>query len=69
VSLNLGSFPASAEQVSRERALIFLSGVPLFVAGVAIVRVHNIWAGGWPVLVTLLGWLILSSVALHACCS
>jgi len=21
------------------------------------VRVHNIWAGGWPVLVTVLGWL------------
>ena len=28
-----------------------------WLAGVAIVRVHNIWAGGWPVSVTILGWL------------
>jgi hypothetical protein len=54
---NLASFPALAEQVSREPALIFLSGVLLFVAGLAIVRVHNVWSGGWPVLVTILGWL------------
>lgn|SRR5262249_18983111 len=54
---NLGAFPALAEQVSREPALIFLSGVLLFVAGLTIVRVHNAWSGGWPVLVTILGWL------------
>jgi hypothetical protein len=59
VLLNLGSFPALAEQVSRDPVLIFLSGILLFVAGLAIVRAHNIWAGSWPVLVTVLGWLIL----------
>lgn len=59
VVLNLGSFHALAEQVSRDPALIFLSGILLFVAGLAIVRAHNIWAGGWPVLVTVFGWLIL----------
>jgi len=46
-----------AEQFSRDPALIFLSGILLLVAGIAIVRAHNIWAGGWPVLVTVLGWL------------
>ena len=56
---NLGAFPALAEQISREPALIFVSGVLLFVAGLAIVRVHNLWSGGWPVLVTILGWLAL----------
>jgi hypothetical protein len=59
ILLNLASFPALAEQVSREPALIFLSGLLLFVAGLAIVRVHNVWSGGWPVLVTILGWLAL----------
>jgi hypothetical protein len=29
----------------------------LLVAGLAIVRAHNIWAGGSPMLVTVLGWL------------
>lgn len=53
------SIPELAEQVSRDPALIFLSGVLLFVAGLAIVRTHNIWTFGWPVLVTILGWLAI----------
>jgi hypothetical protein len=57
--LNIGSFPALAEQVSRDLALIFVSGILLFVAGLAIVRVHNRWTNGWPVLVTVLGWLFV----------
>ena len=35
--LNIGSFPTLAEQVSRDPALIFVSGILLFVAGLAIV--------------------------------
>jgi hypothetical protein len=57
VLINFGSSTALAEQFSRDPALFFVSGVLVFVAGIAIVRVHNIWAGGWPVLVTVLGWL------------
>jgi hypothetical protein len=57
--LNLGSFPALAEQISRDPGLIFVSGILLFVAGLAILRAHNIWVGGWPVLVTILGWLAI----------
>lgn len=48
--LNFASSPELAEQISRDPGVIFLSGILLFVAGVAIVRAHNIWAGGWPVL-------------------
>src|ERR1700736_1082236 len=59
--LNIGSFPALAEQVSRDPALIFVSGILLFVAGLAIVRVHDRWTNGWPVLVTVLGWLAVFS--------
>lgn len=34
----------------------YLNGFVLFVAGLAIVRVHNRWRRGWPILVTLVGW-------------
>ena len=62
--LNIGSLPTLAEQVSRDPALIFVSGILLFVAGLAIVRAHNRWTEEWPVLVTILGWLaILSGLA------
>jgi hypothetical protein len=59
VLLNLGVWPALVERAFRDPPLVFVSGFPLFVAGLAIVRVHNRWAGGWPLLVTVLGWLAL----------
>src|SRR6476659_755834 len=39
--------------------VVYLSGTLMFVAGLAIVRVHNRWAANWTVLVTLTGWFFL----------
>ena len=39
--------------------VVYLSGVLMFVAGLAIVRAHNIWVRNWTVLVTLSGWFFL----------
>lgn len=57
--LNLDSISAIAQEIPHEVALIMTSGILLFVAGLAIIRVHNRWSGGWPVLVTIFGWLFL----------
>lgn len=38
---------------------IYLAGCLWFVAGIAIVRDHNRWAGGWPLVITLVGWFAL----------
>lgn len=61
VLLNISALPALAEQIAHDAALVFLSGILLLVAGLAIVRVHNRWQGGWPVVVTILGWVCLIS--------
>ena len=39
--------------------VVYLSGVLMFVAGLAVVRAHNVWARNWTVLVTLTGWFFL----------
>jgi len=39
--------------------VVYLSGVLMFVAGLAIVRAHNHWVGDWTVLITLSGWFFL----------
>ena len=39
--------------------VVYLSGVLMFVGGLAIVRAHNHWALDWTVLVTLSGWFFL----------
>ena len=40
--------------------VVYLSGVLMFVGGLAIVRTHNHWARDWTVLVTLSGWFSLA---------
>ena len=40
--------------------VVYLSGVLMFVAGLAIVRAHNHWRTNWTVLVTLSGWFALT---------
>jgi hypothetical protein len=40
--------------------VVYLSGVLMFVAGLAIVRSHNLWQRDWTLLVTLCGWLLLA---------
>jgi len=57
--LNLGAIPVLVEAVSHDPALVLVSGVVTFVAGLAVVRSHNRWAADWTVLVTILGWLAL----------
>ena len=57
--LNLSFLPALIEQGAADRALIYTTGLITFVVGLAIVRAHNRWSGGWPVVVTVLGWLFL----------
>ena len=57
VLLNLGTWPALVEQGFRDPALMFVSGFPLFVATCHRARAQS--EGGWPVLVTVVGWLAL----------
>jgi hypothetical protein len=54
---NHARFPALVGQLAHDPGLIFLSSVLSLVSGIAIVRVHNFWTGGWPVILTILGWL------------
>jgi hypothetical protein len=60
--------PRRTRQLGREfvdsEALIFLSGVITLPVGLAIVIVHNVWVIGWPVIITVIGWLaMLAGVA------
>jgi len=41
--------------------LTYLVGILLFVTGLSIVCIHNIWIRGWPFLITLLGWFFIFS--------
>jgi hypothetical protein len=57
VLVNQHEFRDMAEEFLASRALLFLSGLLIMPAGVAIVLTHNVWSADWRVLITLFGWL------------
>ena len=65
VFANPRGFRDMAEEFMASRALMFLSGLLLMPAGLAIVLTHNFWTADWRVLITLLGWLIAIGGALR----
>ena len=39
--------------------VVHLNGALLFVAGLVIVRAHNVWRLRWPIFVSLSGWILI----------
>lgn len=58
VAMIASEFPLVQPHLYDEQIppVVYLSGVLMFVAGLAIVRAHNRWTRDWTVLVTLAGW-------------
>ncbi len=46
-----------ASDFVANRPLLFLSGFLTLLGGLAVVNTHNVWEGGWPVIITIFGWL------------
>jgi hypothetical protein len=55
--LNLDIFAAASGPSFATH--VYLNGTLLFIAGLAIVRAHNVWSRQWPLLITLIGWLAI----------
>jgi len=46
--------------LSQAPPLLFIGGMCILLAGLAMVLLHNVWKGGaLPIIVTLIGWAIL----------
>jgi hypothetical protein len=57
VFANQRGFREMAEEFMASRALMFLAGLVIMPAGLAIVLTHNVWTADWRVLITIFGWL------------
>lgn len=61
LALNRASFRTLANEFLASPALIFLSGIITFPAGLAILITHHVVTADWRVLITLLGLLAFIS--------
>jgi uncharacterized membrane protein HdeD (DUF308 family) len=61
VAMLVSEFPLVQPHLydSQIPPVVYLSGVLMFVAGLAVVRVHNLWVRNWTVLITVTGWFFL----------
>lgn len=50
---------AVATNVIKDPGLFFIFALMTVIIGLFVVVSHNYWIMGWPVVVTILGWLIL----------
>jgi hypothetical protein len=56
---NLKAYQKVLEDFCKNSALIYLGGVFAFLFGLLIILFHNVWVAGWPVIITIFGWMAL----------
>lgn len=61
LALNHAAFVKMAKDFMKSPALIFLAGFITLLMGVIVVAFHNVWVAGWPVIVTILGWVMVAA--------
>jgi hypothetical protein len=54
---NGDGYRAIVEDFVTTPALVYVAGFLTLLGGLAIVNVHNSWAWGWPLIITVMGWL------------
>ncbi len=59
ILLNGPFYTALILEAVHSPTLIYFSGLISLIPGLAILNVHRTWTGGWPVIVTIIGWLLV----------
>ncbi len=59
--LNRATYRDMSLEFLDSPALIYIGGLIAFIAGLAIVLTHNVWVAGWPVVITIFGWVSLAA--------
>lgn len=50
------------------QSLFFVLGIMTLILGLLLVASHNVWIMGWPVVITLLSWMVFISAVLRLYC-
>ncbi len=59
IFLNFNTYRGMIGEFSKSQSLCYLGGSMALLMGLVILQFHNKWEAGWPVIITLMGWIIL----------
>ncbi len=68
VLLKRNAFLSISTDIFKSRASTFIMSLITLIAGLLMVVSHNVWTHGWPLMVTIISWLILVSGVLRIFC-
>jgi uncharacterized protein YjeT (DUF2065 family) len=57
--LNGDRYRAVIDEVMSSHTLLYVFGAIALTGGLAIVLTHNVWVWDWPVIITIVGWLMI----------
>lgn len=55
-------------EILEQRGLFFIVAIITLILGLLMVVSHNIWVMGWPVVITIISWLVLVSGLIRLLC-
>jgi len=59
IFLNFNTYQGMIGEFSKSPSLCYLGGFMALLMGLVILQFHNKWEAGWPVVITILGWITL----------
>lgn len=59
MSVNRNFYKVMINKMIDNESVLFVTGLLVFVIGYFLVAYHNIWNGGWTIVITIFGWLAL----------
>ena len=57
--LNKDNFNHMVKELMKEEGALFGLGIFTVILGAFLVAAHNVWELGWPLVITLLAWIVL----------
>ncbi|MFI4919355.1 MAG: hypothetical protein ACHP65_07345 [Legionellales bacterium] len=60
---------SAISDILAQRGLFFVLAMITLIFGLIMVTSHNIWVMGWPVVITILSWLVLISGLIRLFCA
>jgi uncharacterized membrane protein len=57
--LNRDRYGTVVDEVIASHTLLYIFGLIALAGGLAIVLTHNVWVWEWPVIITVMGWLMI----------